>query len=75
VLARELGIMGVVYVGFIVEPDGRHFKCEKFFEGIGGGCDEEAIRVVSGMPKWNPGMQRNKAVRVQFTLPVRFALL
>jgi periplasmic protein TonB len=73
VLARELGIMGVVYVGFVVEPDGSISNL-KILRGIGGGCDEEAIRVVSGMPKWNPGMQRNKAVRVQFTLPVRFAL-
>jgi len=43
--------------------------------GIGGGCDEEAIRVVQAMPLWNPGKQRNKAVRVQFTLPVRFTLI
>jgi periplasmic protein TonB len=73
-LARELGIMGVVYVGFVVEPDGSITNV-KVLRGIGGGCDEEAVSVVSGMPKWNPGMQRNKAVRVQFTLPVRFALL
>lgn len=72
--ARELGIMGTVYVSFVVEPNGS-ISNVKILRGIGGGCDEEAIRVVEGMPLWNPGKQRNKAVRVQFSLPVRFVLL
>jgi protein TonB len=72
--AKELGIMGTVYIGFVVEPDGS-ISNVKLLRGIGGGCDEEAIRVVEAMPLWNPGKQRNKAVRVQFTLPVRFALI
>jgi protein TonB len=42
--------------------------------GIGGGCDEEAVRVVENMPKWKPGMQRGKPVRVSFNLPVKFTL-
>ncbi len=42
--------------------------------GIGGGCDDEAIRVIRAMPKWKPGKQRGKAVRVQFNLPFRFQL-
>jgi protein TonB len=42
--------------------------------GIGGGCDEEGVRVVSSMPKWTPGKQRGKAVRVQYNLPIKFAL-
>ena len=46
----------------------------KVLRGIGGGCDEEAIRVVKGMPKWNPGKQRGKSVRVQYNLPINFIL-
>jgi len=42
--------------------------------GIGGGCDEEALRLVNNMPKWIPGSQRNRPVRVQFNLPVSFSL-
>jgi len=42
--------------------------------GIGGGCDEEAMRVVKNMPKWKPGKQRGKAVRVSYMLPVNFQL-
>lgn len=72
--AREIGIQGTVYIGFVVEPDGSVSNI-KILRGIGGGCDEEAIRVVGQMPKWNPGKQRNRPVRVQFTLPVRFTLI
>jgi protein TonB len=72
--AREVGIQGTVYVGFVVEPDGSVSNV-KVLRGIGGGCDEEAVRVVSQMPKWKPGKQRNQPVRVQFTLPVRFTLM
>ena len=42
--------------------------------GIGGGCDEEAVRVVKLMPKWEPGKQRGVPVKVRFTLPVKFIL-
>ncbi|MBU1009040.1 MAG: TonB family protein [Bacteroidetes bacterium] len=73
-LARELNIMGTVYVGFVVEPDGSLSQVS-LLRGIGGGCDEEALRVVNLMPRWNPGKQRGQAVRVRFNLPVRFTLL
>lgn len=73
-LAKELSIMGTVYVGFVVEPDGSLSQVN-VLRGIGGGCDEEALRVVNMMPPWNPGKQRGKAVRVRFNLPVRFILL
>ena len=46
----------------------------KVLRGIGGGCDEVAQEVIAGMPKWNPGKQRGRPVRVQFTLPVAFTL-
>lgn len=72
-LARESGIQGRVFVNFVVEPDGSVSNV-KVIRGIGGGCDEEAIRVVQSMPKWVPGRQRGKPVRVSFTLPVRFTL-
>ncbi len=71
--AKELGIQGKVYVSFIVETDGSVSAVE-ILRGIGGGCDEEAIRVVKMMPKWSPGKQGGVAVRVKFTLPVKFTL-
>jgi hypothetical protein len=42
--------------------------------GISGGCNEEAVRVVSSMPKWKPGRQNGKAVNVAFTLPIKIHL-
>ena len=72
-IARETGIQGRVFVGFVVEPDGSVSNV-KVLRGIGGGCDEEAVRVVKGMPKWKPGKQRGKAVRVSYMLPVNFKL-
>ena len=72
-IARETGIQGRVFIGFVVEPDGSVSNV-KLLRGIGGGCDEEAMRVVKNMPKWKPGKQRGKAVRVQYMLPVNFRL-
>lgn len=73
VMAKESGIQGKVYVTFVVEQDGSVTDV-RILRGIGGGCDEEAIRVVQAMPKWTPGKQRGKPVRVQYNLPVRFTL-
>ena len=72
-LAAETGISGRVFVGFIVEKDGSLSNIE-LLRSIGGGCDEEALRVVRSMPLWNPGMQRGMPVRVKLTLPVKFTL-
>ena len=72
-IARETGIQGRVFVGFVVEPDGSVSNV-KLLRGIGGGCDEEAMRVVKSMPKWKPGKQRGKAVRVSYQIPVFFKL-
>jgi protein TonB len=74
VMAREAGIQGTVYVTFVVEKDGS-ITDVRVLRGIGGGCDEEAVRVVQGMPRWIPGRQRNVPVRVQFNMPIRFVLL
>ncbi len=66
-------VEGVVYVTFVVEADGS-ITGVKVLRGIGHGCDEEAVRVVSGMPKWKPGKQRGEAVRVKYNLPIRYKL-
>ncbi len=72
-MARESGIQGTVYVTFVVERNGSVTDV-KILRGIGGGCDEEAVRVVQNMPKWEPGKQRGKPVRVQFNMPIKFTL-
>lgn len=72
-MAKESGIQGRVFVTFVVEKDGSVTDV-RVLRGIGGGCDEEAIRVVRNMPKWAPGKQRGKSVRVQYNLPVKFTL-
>ena len=70
--AKSLGVQGVVYVQFIVNEEG---KVEKPFiiKKLGAGCDEEAIRVLKKV-KFTPGYDKGKAVKVRFTLPVRFML-
>ena len=72
-MAKEIGIQGTVYVTFVVEPDGSITNI-KITRGIGGGCDEEALRVTKLMPRWIPGKQRGKPVRVQFNMPIKFTL-
>jgi TonB family protein len=71
--ARKKGIQGRVFVTFVVEANGAVTNV-KILRGIGGGCDEEAIRIVEAMPVWEPGIQRGKPVRVQFNMPIHFAL-
>ena len=71
--AKKDKIQGRVYISFVVEKDGSVADA-KVLRGIGGGCDEEALRVVNAMPKWTPGKMRNTPVRVQFNLPVAFKL-
>jgi protein TonB len=72
-MARESGIQGTVYVTFVVEPSG-NVSDVRVLRGIGGGCDEEAVRVIQSMPKWEAGKQRGKSVRVQFNMPIKFTL-
>jgi periplasmic protein TonB len=71
--ARESGIAGRVYIQFVVDKYG-HIGSVKLTRGIGGGCDEEALRVVKKMPAWAPGKQNGQAVAVYFNLPVVFRL-
>ncbi|MBL7964100.1 MAG: energy transducer TonB [Flavobacteriales bacterium] len=71
--AVEEGIEGVVFVSFVVEVDGK-ISGVSVLRGIGGGCNEEALRVVRSMPNWTPGMQAGKPVRVKYNLPIRYKL-
>ncbi len=71
--AIDRGIEGAVFIQFVVERDGSIGEV-KVLRGIGGGCDEEAVRVVQGMPKWSPGKQSGKEVRTRFNLPIRYKL-
>ena len=71
--AQEKGISGRVFVSFIVEKDGSVSNV-KVMRGIGGGCDEEAVRVISGLPKWKPGKMKGKPVRVSYMMPITFRL-
>jgi protein TonB len=72
-IAKENGISGKVYVEFVVDPDGA-IKDVKVLRGIGGGCDEEALRVIKAMPKWKAGKQNGRTVNVSFKLPINFKL-
>ena len=72
-MARESGIQGRVFVTFVVERDGKVTDV-RVLRGIGGGCDEEAVRVIKNMPRWHAGKQRGKPVRVQFNMPILFKL-
>ncbi len=71
--AKANGVEGKVYINFVVEKDGS-IDSVKVLRGIGSGCDEEAVRVIKAMPNWNPGMQKNKAVRVSYNVPIKFSL-
>jgi TonB family protein len=70
-LAAENGISGKVYVSFGIDTDGS-VRNPRLLRDIGGGCGAEAIRIVKMMPKWKPGKQQGKAVRMQYNLPVVF---
>lgn len=71
--AKKSGIQGKVFVNFIVRSTGEVTDV-KIQRGIGGGCDEEALRVVKLMPKWTPGMVKGKIVAVGFVVPIQFRL-
>lgn len=74
VQAARAGVEGRVIVQFVVEKDGSIGNV-KVLKGINFGCDEEAVRVVSKMPKWKAGVQNGAKVRVYYTLPIFFSLV
>ena len=71
--AKRMGIEGKVFMKFMVDKDGSISKVQ-VLKGIGAGCDEEATRVLKGAPKWKPGKQRGRPVRVWMNLPIVFKL-
>jgi TonB family protein len=72
--ARVNGIQGRVYVGFTVDVDG-YAKDIQVYRGIGGGCDEEAIRLIENMKRWTPGLVKNgNPVKVRYNFPIKFSL-
>lgn len=72
-MARQMGIQGKVYVGFVIEKDGSISNVE-VMRGVDKMLDDEAIRVVKSLPKMTPAKQRGKAVRMSFTLPINAKL-
>ena len=74
VIAQENGIQGRVICQFVVNRDGSIVDVEVVRSGGDPSLDKEAVRVIKSMPKWKPGKQRGKAVRVKYTVPVNFKL-
>jgi TonB family protein len=73
--ARERNLEGKIIIKFTVDTDGSVVEPIILKDGVGGaGCAEEAIRVIKEMPKWNPGSQKGKPVKVFYTLPISFKL-
>lgn len=72
-IAKENGVQGRVTLQFTVNPDGSVSNV-KVLRGVDSSLDKEAVRVVSMSPKWKPGKQRNRAVKVTYTFPVIFQL-
>jgi len=72
-IAKENAIQGRVMLQFTIEKDGRVSKVT-VLRGVDSSLDKEAVRVVSSSPKWTPGRQRNKPVRVRYTIPIIFQL-
>ena len=72
-IAQDNGTQGRVTVQFVVNKDGSIVDA-KVLRGVDPYLDKEAVRVIMGMPKWKPGMQRGKPVRVKYTVPVMFRL-
>ena len=71
--ARKNKIQGKVLVSFIVDTDGS-LTDVAIVKGLGNGLDEEALRVISGCPRWHPGYRGNVPVRVQYNMNINFSL-
>jgi len=73
-MAQENGVQGRVICQFVVNKDGNIVDIEVVRSAGDASLDKEAVRVIKSMPKWKPGKQRGKAVRVKYTVPVNFRL-
>lgn len=71
--ARQADIQGKVFVEFVIGTDGKVEEV-KVLRGIGGGCDEEAIKAIKALPAWTPAEQSGKKVKQRFRLPIKFQL-
>jgi TonB family protein len=71
--AKTAKVEGTVKVKFIIDEEG-NVTSPSIVEGIGGGCDEEALRLISSMPQWNAGHQDGQPVKVEMELPLRFQI-
>ena len=71
-VAREKGLTGKVFISFIVDKNGKVTEVKIALDKVGGGCGEEAMRVIQSMPDWSPGIQSGNPVKVKVTLPVYF---
>ena len=72
-VAKILGLTGKVYLTFVIDENGS-ITDVKPVRCLGAGCESEAVRVVSMSPKWSPGIQKGKTVRVAYTMPITFSL-
>lgn len=70
--AQKAGVSGRVFVSFVINDDGS-IQDVQILKGLGHGTDEEAVRVIKAMPKWTPGKQKGKPVRVKYNLPISFS--
>jgi periplasmic protein TonB len=73
-IARENGLQGKVFITFVVGKNGKVVDVAIAKDNVGGGCAEEAMRVIKSMPDWKPGKQNGNAVKVKVTLPISFKL-
>ena len=69
--AKDAGVEGRIFIGVVVMEDGS-LACAKVLKGLGYGCDEAALEVFEGMPKWMPAMNRGQAIRYPYEIPVFF---
>jgi len=72
-IAKENGIQGKVYVQFVVNQRGE-VEQVKIARGVDPALDKEAVRIIQSLPKWKPGSQRGKPVKVSYTVPINFQL-
>jgi protein TonB len=73
IIAQENGITGRVFISFVVNKVG-NVEQVRVVRGVDPSLDKEAVRVIKSMPKWKPGKQRGKAVKVSYTVPINFQL-
>ena len=73
VVAQENGLQGKVYINFVINTDG-FVSDARVVRGVDASLDKEALRVVNSLPKWKPGKQSGRAVRVSFNVPISFVL-